>query len=67
MSFCGLTKGISSNMCVRVKIDKLSFEPFCLWILFQNASSHFASDCFICVVVILCVSKSMSEVLYDDF
>ena len=36
MSFCGLIKGISQKMCilcVRVKIDKRSFEPFCVWIL----------------------------------
>ena len=35
--FCGLTKGISLKicmLCVRVKINKCSFEPFCVWILF---------------------------------
>ena len=35
VSFCGLTKGISPKMCilcVRVKINKRSFEPFCVWI-----------------------------------
>ena len=36
MSFCGLIKGISPKiciLCVRVKINKRSFEPFCVWIL----------------------------------
>ena len=35
MSFCGLIKGmypISCILCVRVKINKRSFEPFCVWI-----------------------------------
>ena len=35
MSFCGLTKGVSlkiCRLCVRVKINKLSFNPFCVWI-----------------------------------
>ena len=39
MSFCGLIKGISPKMCiqcVRVKINKRSFEPFCVWILTTN-------------------------------
>ena len=47
MSFCGLIKGISPKiciLCVRVKINKRSFESFCVWILFENASSHFVSD-----------------------
>ena len=33
--FCGLIKGISPNiciLCVRVKINKRSFKPFCAWI-----------------------------------
>ena len=37
VSFSGLTKGIFPKMCilcVRVKINKRSFEPFCVWILF---------------------------------
>ena len=41
MSFCGLTKGISPKMCilcVRVKINKHSFEPFCVWFLFTITS-----------------------------
>ena len=45
--FCGLIKRISPKMCipcVRVKINKRSFKPFCVWILFQNASSHSVSD-----------------------
>ena len=49
MSFCGLTKRIFPKiciLCVRVKINKRSFEPFCVWILFQNASSHSVSDFF---------------------
>ena len=29
------------------KINKRSFEPFCVWIFFQNASSHSVSDLFI--------------------
>ena len=36
MSFCGLIKGISPKvciLCVRVKINKRSLEPFCVWIL----------------------------------
>ena len=36
MSFCGLIKGTSPKiciLCVRVQINKRSFEPFCLWIL----------------------------------
>ena len=33
VSFCGLTKGISPKICIRVKINKHSFEPFCVWIL----------------------------------
>ena len=48
MSFLWLDKGhISPKMCiprVRVKTNKRSFEPFCVWILFQNASSHSVSD-----------------------
>ena len=35
MSFCGLIKEISLKMCilcVRVKINKRSFEPFCVWV-----------------------------------
>ena len=35
MLFCGLITGISPKMCilcVRVKISKCSFEPFCVWI-----------------------------------
>ena len=35
MSFCGLTKRISSKICilsVHVKINKRSFEPLCVWI-----------------------------------
>ena len=34
MSFCDLIKEISPNiciLCVRVKINKRSFEPFCVW------------------------------------
>ena len=34
MSFCGLMKGISLKMCilcVHVKINKRSFEPFCVF------------------------------------
>ena len=36
MSFCSLIKGISRKiciLCVRVKINKRSFEPFRVWIL----------------------------------
>ena len=53
MSFCGLIKGISPKnvhiiLCVRVKINKRSFEPFlCLdhaWLLvglyIRNADVH---------------------------
>ena len=39
MSFCGLIKWISPKMCilcVRVKINKRSFEPFYVWILFRT-------------------------------
>ena len=35
MSFCGLVKGISPKiciLCVRFKINKRSFEAFCVWI-----------------------------------
>ena len=35
VSFCGLTKGISPKiciLCVSVKINKRSFEYFCIWI-----------------------------------
>ena len=28
-TFCGLMKGTSPKMCVRVKINNRSFEPFC--------------------------------------
>ena len=38
MSFCGLIKGISPKiciLCVCVKINKRSFEPFCVWMLFS--------------------------------
>ena len=31
--------------CVSV-LNKRSFEPFCVWILFQNASSH-SGGCFL--------------------
>ena len=44
MSFCGLTNGISPKiciLCVRVIINKCSFEPFCVWIL--------TKDEFVCV------------------
>ena len=37
MAFCGLIKGISPKICilsVRVKINKRSFEPFC--VLFRD-------------------------------
>ena len=37
VSFCGLMKGISPNICmlyVRAKINKCSFEPFSVWFLF---------------------------------
>ena len=44
MSFCGLIKGISPKMCilcVRVKINKRSFEPFCVWTLHERKkTSH---------------------------
>ena len=39
MSFCGLIKGIFPKiciLCVRVKINKRSFELFCVWILTGN-------------------------------
>ena len=37
VSFCGFINGISLKMCilcVRVKINKRSFELFCVWVLF---------------------------------
>ena len=37
LSSCGSTKGISpktGTLCVRGRIDKRLFEPFCVWILF---------------------------------
>ena len=40
MSFCGLIKEISPKiciLCVRVKINKRSFEPFSVWILFYSS------------------------------
>ena len=52
MSLYGLTKGISLTnciLCVCVIIDKRSFEHFCVWILFLNASSHPVSD--FCVII----------------
>ena len=39
VSFCGLTKGISPNiciLCVCVIINMRSFEPFCVWILTKD-------------------------------
>ena len=39
---CQATKYIS----VLVKINQRSFEPVCVWILFQNASRNSASDVF---------------------
>ena len=43
MSFCGLTKGISQRiciLCVRVIINKRSFEPFCVWIFLLSVCKH---------------------------
>ena len=42
-------KGISPKiyiLCVRVKINKRSFEPFCVWILSWNANRHSVSFSF---------------------
>ena len=40
----GQNDGHVEITCVRVKINKHLFEPFCVWILFQNANSHSVSD-----------------------
>ena len=40
MSFCGLIKGISPKiciLCVRGKINKRSFEPFCVSVFYVNS------------------------------
>ena len=40
VSFCGLTKGISPKfciLCVRLIINKRSFEPFCVWTYLKAA------------------------------
>ena len=42
VSFCGLTKGIFLKicpLCVHVKINKHSFETFCVWILPERNQS----------------------------
>ena len=44
MSFCGFIKGISPKMCilcVRVKINKRSFEPFCVLIVMKGLAPSF--------------------------
>ena len=35
-SFCGMISKTWSILCVRVKINKRSFEPFCVWILWHE-------------------------------
>ena len=35
------------TLCVGVKINKRLFEPFCVWDLFQNASSHSVPDYYV--------------------
>ena len=56
MSFCGLAKGISPKMCilcVRIKINKRSFEIFCVWILMLTVvlSELFAGDVVTLIVL----------------
>ena len=56
VSFCGLIKGISLKICILsqlfvcVKINKRSFEPFCVWILspelFYKTHIHRPEDLF---------------------
>ena len=51
VSFCRLTKGIAQKicrLCVYVIIKKL----LCVWILFQNASSHYVSGCCCCCLFV---------------
>ena len=54
MSFNGLTKAISPKfciLCVRIKINEHSFEPFGVWILFWSASSHSVSDLYVTTIL----------------
>ena len=47
MSFCGLIKGISREiciLCVRVKISKRSFEPFLCLDLIKGIPGEFCSS-----------------------
>ena len=59
MSFCGLINGMSPKsciLCVRVKINKRSFEPFCFLIL-EDFSGCYCLISFECmfITVVVCV------------
>ena len=54
MLFCGLIKGISPKfcvLCVHFKINKHSFEPFCVWISGSGITftswQHFVEGCLL--------------------
>ena len=56
MSFCGFIKEISPKiciLCVRVKINKRSFEPFCVWILCQVVLTQCSSVVVVVVAVVV--------------
>ena len=63
--------GISLKMCilcqcVRVKINKRLFEPSCVWILFQSASSHSILRITASIITaLLCVALPRSVTLID--
>ena len=59
VSFCDLTKGISPKiciLCVRVKINKRSFEPFRVWILYTSLIYLFGTGCIIHIVCDIAIS-----------
>ena len=55
MSFYGLIKGISPKiciLCVSVKINKRSFEPFCVWISFQDSLLSSTTPKYLCLLAL---------------
>ena len=68
MSFCGLIKGISPKiciLCVRVKINKRSFEPFCVWIWTLHKSGQESLTSQLQIVVELKVDVTLKQLPGD--
>ena len=49
----------------RVKINKCSFGPFCVWILFLNASIHSVSDFCLYACLPVCLPVAVPSYLYS--